>query len=104
MVAAASGGAEASTICGKLKDGPEEGCLMKSEITVAVAATPRASATLARKEAAVLLDFTSIASIISLASSPPPEEDSAPEADALAAQESIREKLRELFVFARIIR
>jgi len=48
VAAATSGCVEASTICGRLKEGPDEGSFMTSEIIVAVAAIPIATATFAQ--------------------------------------------------------
>ena len=100
MVAATSDCAEASTICGRLKDGPDEGCLIMNEITVTVAAIPIATATFARNEAPGVVDTTSTASMISFASSPPGE-GSALDTDAFAERETTQDKLRKLHMFAR---
>src|SRR5438128_2584015 len=102
VAAAASGCAEASTICGRLKDGPDEGCFMKNEITVTVAARPMAIATFARSEAPGVVDSTSTASIISITSSPPAE-GSAPDTDAFAIRGAKQDKLRKLILLARNI-
>ena len=100
VAAAASDCAEASTICGRLKDGPDEGCFMMSEITVMVAAIPIATAAFARNEAPGVVDTTSTASIISFASSPAGE-GSALDTDAFAVREAKQDKLRRLYMFAR---
>uniref|UniRef100_A0A0A9SEE4 Uncharacterized protein n=1 Tax=Arundo donax TaxID=35708 RepID=A0A0A9SEE4_ARUDO len=100
VAAAASDCVEVSTTCGRLKDGPDEGCFMKSEITVAVAATPIATATFARKDARGVVDSTSTASIISFTSSPPAE-GSAPDTDAFVVRETKQDKLHKLFLLMR---
>lgn len=101
VAAAASDCVEASTICGRLKDGPDEGCFLTSEITVTVAAIPIAIATFARNEAPGVVDSTaSTLPIISFTSSPP-EEVSAPDTDAFAVPETKQDKLRELYMLAR---
>lgn len=97
VAAAVSDCVEASIICGKLKEGPDVGCCFrKMDIAVTVTATPRATATFARKEAPGLLDSTS--TMISLAS-PPPAEGSAPDI-AFAVHEPKRGNLRILSRFA----
>jgi hypothetical protein len=96
--AAVSDCVEASIIWGKLKDGPAEGCFMKIDIAVTVAATPRATATFAKKEAPGLLDPTSTASMISLRL-PSPAEDSSPDV-AFAVHEPKLGNLRKLLLFA----
>jgi hypothetical protein len=102
VAAAASDCAEASTICGRLKDGPDEGCFMMSEITITVAAIPIATATFARNEAPGVVDTTATASVISFASSPPGAgEGSALDTDAFAVRETKQDKLRKLYMFAR---
>jgi hypothetical protein len=99
VAAAASDCVEASTICGSLKEGPEEGSFMTSEITVAVATIPIATATFARSEAPGVVDSTSTVSITSFRSSPS-EEGPAPDTDAFAVRGTKLHKL--LFLLTRI--
>ena len=102
VAAATSGCVEASTICGRLKEGPDEGSFMTSEIIVAVAAIPIATATFARSEEAPgVVDSTSTVSITSFRSSPS-EEGPAPVADAFAVRGTKQDKLHKLFLFTRI--
>jgi hypothetical protein len=101
VAAAASDCVEASTICGRLKDGPDEGCFLTSEIAVTVAATPIAIATFAKNEAPGVVDSTaSTAPTISFTSSSL-DEVSAPDTDGFAVPETKQDKLRELYMVAR---
>jgi hypothetical protein len=101
MVAAAASDC-ASTICGRLRDGPDGGCFMKSEITITVVAIPITTTTFARNGAPGVVDSISTPSIISF-TSPPPAEGPVLDIDAFAVLENRQNKLCQLFLFSRIL-